>query len=58
MKTNRALILTIIGLLVISAAQLVAHYIQLPDFIFGSITGVGIGLMVLAVMKLKKTSSM
>ncbi|WP_186280179.1 hypothetical protein [Fluviicola chungangensis] len=58
MKTNHALILTILGLLVISTAQIVAHYIQLPDFIFGAITGVGIGLMILAVIKLKKTISM
>jgi hypothetical protein len=53
MKTSRSRFLIAVGLLVISTSQIIAHYIGLSDFILGSLTGVGIGLMLLSFLKPK-----
>nr|WP_294858587.1 hypothetical protein [uncultured Fluviicola sp.] len=57
MKTNQASLLVIAGLLVIAASQIVAHYMNLPDFVLGAVTGVGIGLMIVSFLKSKKAGS-
>ena len=53
MKTQTRF-LTILGLLVISISQIIAHYIKLSDFISGTITGIGIGLMIVSFLRSKK----
>ncbi len=57
MKTNQGKILIASGLLIVSASQIVAHYTKLPDFISGSIVGIGIGLMIVSFLKDKKTTA-
>lgn len=44
-----------VGLLVCSAAQLAGHYTAMPDFATGSLTGIGIGLLLLSFVQAKPT---
>jgi hypothetical protein len=48
-----------LGLLLVIVPSLVNHYILIPDFLRGLIMGLGIGLEILGVIKLKehKTSN-
>ena len=51
MKVNKKILLLPAGLIIIAAGQISAHYIQMPDFVLGSLMGVGIGVMVLSLIK-------
>lgn len=51
MKMNHRNMLLPAGLLLSSVSQLVSHFTQLPDFVAGSLTGIGIGLMLLAFIR-------
>ncbi|UII21519.1 hypothetical protein [Fulvivirga ligni] len=44
-------LLSAIGLIIISLATTLAHYFQLPDFIYGSFIGLGIGALLVALLK-------
>ena len=50
---NVRLFLTI-GLLLITAPFLVANYVSIPDFFRGLATGVGIGLEIVGIIKLRQ----
>lgn len=51
MKKNQRNILIAAGLFILSATQIITHYSELPDFINGSLAGIGIGLMALSFIK-------
>ena len=57
MKNNKTSILLPIGLLISSASQIVSHLTHLPDFVSGSLMGVGIGVMLLALIRPTHTPS-
>jgi hypothetical protein len=46
-KNKKFIISNIIGICIISVVQLVAYYITLPDFVYGGLIGLGIGIMIL-----------
>lgn len=51
MKKNRkALYLLVVGLLVITVAQISNHYWMLSDAVNGVVIGVGIGLLCVAIL--------
>ncbi len=54
MKKNQRSIFLIIGLLIICISQIFSHFIKTPDFISGSIMGIGIGVVLLAFMRQKR----
>lgn len=45
---RKSLILISVGLLVISFTQVLTHYIELPDLTKGLFTGIGMGMLVIA----------
>lgn len=48
-------LLLVIGILVSSASLLISHYYAMPDLMYGTIVGIGLGLMLLSFsVKLKK----
>lgn len=47
---RKTLVLLSIGLFVIAASQIISHYIELNDLIKGSSIGVGIGLLLTAIV--------
>jgi hypothetical protein len=50
--SKKTAVLLAIGMFIISAAQIISHkYKQLPDLYSGLLAGVGIGLMILALMR-------
>ena len=51
MKKNKTNLLLPIGLLISSASQVAIHLTHLPDIITGTLTGIGIGVMLLAFIK-------
>jgi hypothetical protein len=55
----RVRILVPLGLLLVTVPSLVNHYILISDFFRGLITGLGIGLEIIGIIKLKehKTSN-
>ncbi len=55
MKKNKTSVLLPIGLLISSASQIVAHLTHLPDLVSGSLMGVGIGVMLLAIIRPTRT---
>ncbi len=56
MKRN-SIILLVAGLIVLSLAQIINHYTHLPDIIKGLFVGTGIGILILAVFKIRKVKS-
>lgn len=52
-KKKNLIITTAIGLSINSAALMVHHFIQIPDFIMGVLMGVGIGIMLLPLLRQK-----
>jgi hypothetical protein len=48
------LILLVAGLSVVAIASLINHFLQLPDFVKGTLMGFGIGIEIVAVIKLIK----
>jgi uncharacterized membrane protein YoaK (UPF0700 family) len=48
------LILLVAGLLMVAVASLINHFLQLPDFVKGTLAGFGIGIEIVAVVKLIK----
>lgn len=51
MKKNQKSILIPIGLMISGATHIVSHFITMPDFVRGSLIGIGIGIMILAFIK-------
>lgn len=51
-KLNKNFLLSL-GLIIIVISQIVSHFIKLPDFLNGSFMGIGIGIMILAVIRKK-----
>ena len=49
-KKRKALILIPIGVFTIAIIQVLAHFTEIPDFIRGAFTGIGIGLIVMALV--------
>lgn len=47
---SKALLLIPIGMFVIAASQVFSHYLELPDFAKGSFVGIGIGLLIIALI--------
>lgn len=43
-----------LGLLILAGSQLLAYAINMPDFIKGSLAGLGIGIEIVALVMLKK----
>ena len=57
-KQNRnAFILFISGSLFVSFAQMARYYTEVPDFLYGSLSGVGIGLLILVLIRFQKINS-
>ncbi|WP_374951651.1 hypothetical protein [Mucilaginibacter sp.] len=52
--SKRAGMLLSAGLIVIVFAQVLTRYVLLPDFVRGAMMGVGIGLQIIALIKLKQ----
>ncbi len=52
-----ALWLLFVGTLFMSATLVVRHYTPVTDFIDGILKGIGVGLMILALIKQKKMKS-
>ncbi|NRR92235.1 hypothetical protein HSX10_11715 [Winogradskyella undariae] len=49
-KQQKTLLLLCVGLFIIAASQIISYYVQLTDFIKGSATGIGIGLLLTALI--------
>ena len=49
-KQRKTLLLLYVGLFAIAASQILSQYVQLTDFIKGSATGIGIGLLLTALI--------
>ena len=43
--------LLIMGIFVLSIAQIVTHFVQLPDFANGLFMGIGLGLLAISLIK-------
>lgn len=56
MKRN-AIILLIAGILVVALSQIIDYYSELPEFVNGIFLGTGLGLLVLAIFKIKGIKS-
>lgn len=54
MKKNQRSLFLVVGLLVSSISQIVSHFIKMPDFVSGSMMGIGIGIMLLAFIRQKR----
>ncbi|MEO5911037.1 MAG: hypothetical protein ABIP95_09135 [Pelobium sp.] len=52
-KNNQKILLAI-GLFLASMNLLLIHYLNLPDFMAGLITGISIGLEIIAIVLLKR----
>ena len=50
LSKKNALVLMPIGMGVMAIAQLLFHYVELPDMVKGSLMGMGIGLLILSVI--------
>lgn len=52
-KQNRksALILTSVGIFIVSLSLLIWDLMKLPDYVIGTFMGIGIGLLILAIIK-------
>lgn len=46
-----------LGLLIIAGSSIISHYFPLNDFINGSCKGIGIGIMLFALIDRKRTAS-
>jgi hypothetical protein len=46
---ENALFLMTSGMFVITTAQIINHFVELPDLIKGSFIGIGIGLLILSI---------
>jgi len=44
----------IIGLFILCTVQILRHYLTMPDFAAGALMGIGIGVEILALIKLNK----
>jgi hypothetical protein len=53
MKKNIRSIFLSVGLLISSTSQIASHFTKMPDFVLGSLAGVGIGVMLLAFIRQK-----
>jgi multisubunit Na+/H+ antiporter MnhB subunit len=53
-RDKRLTILLIAGLLLMSLALFLNTHTQLPDFITGLVYGIGVGLLILFVWRIKK----
>jgi len=54
MQKKQRSIFLIIGLLIISFSKIFSHFIKTPDFVSGSIMGIGVGVMLLAFIRQKR----
>ncbi|WP_034921640.1 hypothetical protein [Gillisia sp. CAL575] len=45
-----------VGLIIIALSQIIWHYLELSDFYKGASIGIGFGLMLLAILKIRKNS--
>ena len=53
MEKRKSLQLIVIGLIIISASQIIGHYLTIPDLVSGILMGVGIGLMIFSLLRQK-----
>jgi len=55
MKLSQRLlgILLAAGLLLIAFTQILTRFVSLPDFVKGALTGIGIGLEIIAIIKVR-----
>lgn len=51
---TQVLYLAIIGLLIMAFSQILVHYTNLSDSLYGAIIGSGIGLLIFAITKLAR----
>ena len=59
MKTKKfpGVIFISIGLMINSFVLLLSHFIKMPDFLTGSLIGLGIGIMLLSLIKSKNKAA-
>ncbi len=53
MEKSKNLQLIVIGLLTISSSQVVEHFLKMPDLVSGILMGIGIGIMILSLLRQK-----
>jgi len=51
---DKRLLLASIGLILNSSVLVASHYLQIPDFLRGVLMGIGIGLILMAAILMKK----
>jgi len=50
MKNKKTAILLVFGILIIAITQLILHFTKLPDYLNGIFFGIGIGLLIYALL--------
>ena len=57
MKKNQRSLFLFVGLMISVASQIAAHFTKMPDFASGILTGIGIGIMLLALIRQKRKTA-
>ena len=57
MKINKQSILIASGIMILSITQLFAHFYKMHDTVLGVFFGIGIGILILSVIKRKNISA-
>ncbi|WP_420571993.1 hypothetical protein [Kordia sp.] len=50
-ERNKGILLIVLGILFISVSQVISHYIKVSDFISGLCKGVGIGILIITILR-------
>lgn len=53
MNKNSPLILIPLGLLVVVIGQVISHFFKIPDYLQGTFTGTGLGMMFVSLVRKK-----
>jgi len=51
MNKRKVQLLISIGILMVAISQIIWHYLEIPDFLNGTLIGLGIGLLLFAIIK-------
>jgi hypothetical protein len=57
MKKDKRSIFLFAGLMISTVSQIAGHFIKMPDFISGSLMGIGIGVMLLAFIRQQRKTA-
>jgi len=52
-KNKKTAILLVIGIMIIAITQLILHFTKLPDYLNGIFFGIGIGILIIALLSRK-----